>query len=158
MSVTCYQSLLTALGLSVGLLVTATAQAAEVDEAIEYRQSVMRVIGWQIGPLGDMARGEIDYDAGEFARRADNLAALVTMPWEGFIEGSLRGDDHGIETDALAAIADDWEGFESRQQTLIEEAATLAELARGDDFNAMRRQVVNVADSCQGCHDDYRAD
>nr|WP_051496590.1 cytochrome c [Halomonas sp. BC04] len=78
--------------------------------------------------------------------------------WEGFIEGSLRGDGHGVDTDALAAIADDWEDFESRQRTLIEETATLAELAQGDDFGAMRQQVAAVANTCRGCHDNYRAD
>lgn len=139
-------------------LLASTSSQADVDKAIEYRQDALGVMAWQIGPLGDMAQGKIDYDAETFARRAENLAAVAPLPWEGFVEGSLRGDDHGVDTDALADIADDWQDFESRQQTLIEETATLAELARGDDFAAMRRQVATVADTCKGCHDNYRAE
>ncbi|WFM69696.1 cytochrome c [Halomonas sp. CKK8] len=139
-------------------LLASTSSQADVDKAIEYRQDALGVMAWQIGPLGDMAQGKIDYDAETFARRAENLAAVAPLPWEGFVEGSLRGGDHGVDTDALADIADDREDFESRQQTLIEETATLAELARGDDFAAMRRQVATVADTCKGCHDNYRAE
>ncbi|MFG6160408.1 c-type cytochrome [Halomonas sp. 1390] len=149
--------LIAAATLTASLMAAATSHA-DVDKAIEYRQDALGVIGWQIGPLGDMAQGKVDYDAEEFARRAENLAAVAPLPWEGFIEGSLQGDGHGIETAALADIADDWEDFESRQQALIEETATLAELAQGDDFTAMRRQVAAVADTCKGCHDNYKAE
>ncbi|MCL7939122.1 cytochrome c [Halomonas sp. ATCH28] len=149
--------LIAAATLSTALLASTSSQA-DVDKAIEYRQDALGVMAWQIGPLGDMAQGKVDYDAEEFARRAENLAGVAHLPWEGFVEGSLRGDDHGVDTDALADIADDRADFESRQQTLIEETATLAELARGDDFTAMRRQVATVADTCKGCHDNYRAE
>ncbi|MDW7745122.1 cytochrome c [Halomonas sp.] len=150
-------SLIAAATLTTALLASTSSQA-DVDKAIEYRQDALGVMAWQIGPLGDMAQGKIDYDAEVFARRAENLAAVAPLPWEGFVEGSLRGGGHGVDTDALADIADDWADFESRQQTLIEETATLAELARGDDFAAMRRQVATVADTCKGCHDNYRAE
>ncbi len=152
------KSTLVACTLSAGLAFAAIAQASDVEDSIHYRQSALGVIGWNIGPLGAMAQGDIDYDAEEFAHRAENLAFLASLPWEGFIEGSLRGDGHGVDTDALAAIADDWDDFESRQRTLIEETATLAELAQGDDFGAMRQQVAAVANTCRGCHDNYRAD
>ncbi|QTF91094.1 cytochrome c [Halomonas sp. BM-2019] len=154
-----FRPLLATLGLSALLLVPASAQALEVDKAIEYRQDALRVMAWQLGPMGDMAQGDIDYDAEAFARRASNLAAVSHLPWEGFIEGSLRNDGHGIETRALAAIGDDWADFEERQATLRQEAATLAEMAEaGEEFNALRRQVGAVVNSCRACHDNYRAD
>lgn len=150
-------SLLAATALAVALTASAGAQA-DAEQNIDYRQDALSVMAWQIGPLGDMAQGKIEFDAEEFTRRAENLAAVAPLPWEGFVEGSLQGDGHGIETDALSAIADDWEDFESRQQALIEESATLAELAQGDDVAAMRRQVAAVANTCKGCHDDYKAE
>ncbi|MFY0988955.1 c-type cytochrome [Halomonas sp. C05BenzN] len=149
---------LATLGLSLGLLASASVQAVDVDKAIQYRQDALRVMAWQMGPLGDMAQGNIDYDAERFALRAGNLAALAGLPWEGFVEGSLRGDGHGMDTDALAAIGDDRDDFEARHQSLVEETATLAALAEGDDFAAMRRQVASVANTCKGCHDNYRAE
>ena len=83
--------LLATLGFSAALLAAASAQALEVDKAIEYRQDALRVMAFQTGPLGDMVQGNIDYDAEEFALRAGNLAALAHLPWEAFIEGSLQG-------------------------------------------------------------------
>jgi cytochrome c556 len=152
-----FRPLLAGLGLSAALLASASTQAQDVDKAIEYRQGALRVMAWQLGPLGDMAQGDIDYDAEAFALRANNLAAVSHLPWEGFIEGSLQGDGHDIETRAQAAIGDDWAGFEERQATFRQEAATLAEMVEaGEEFNALRRQVGAVANSCSGCHDNYR--
>lgn len=144
--------------LCAGLTLTAAAQANDIQDAIEYRQSALRTLVWHFGPMGQMAQGRIDYDAEEFARRADNVAALAGLPWEGFVEGSLRGDGHGVDTDALAIIAENLDDFAARQATLREETAALAEVAAGGDFNAVRRQFANVANTCRGCHDNYRAD
>lgn len=150
---------LLALGLSAALALPLVAQAAEPEDAIHYRQSALSVMGWQMGPMGAMAQGDIEYDADEFATRANNLAAVAHLPWEGFTEGTLQGDDHGVETDALADIGDDWEGFEERQETFKQEAATLAQMVDdGEEFSALRRQVGAVGKSCKGCHDDFRAE
>ena len=154
-----FRPLLASLGVSAALLTSASAQALEVDKAIEYRQDALRVLAFQIGPLGDMAQGNIDYDAEEFALRTNNLASLAHLPWEAFIEGSLQGDDHDVATDALAKIGDEWTGFRERQETLQQESATLAQMVDdGEEFSVLRRQVGAVANSCKGCHDDYRAD
>ncbi|MGE4532123.1 c-type cytochrome [Halomonas sp.] len=150
---------LLALGLSAALALPLATQAAEPDEAIEYRQSALRVLAWQLGPMGAMAQGEIDYDAEVFATKAANLAAAAPLPWEGFMEGTLRDDGHGVETEALAKIGDDWEGFHERRDTFIEEANTLAQMVDdGEEFAALRKQVGAVANSCKGCHDNYRAE
>lgn len=150
---------LIALGLSAALTLPLAAQAAEPEDAINYRQSALTVMGWQMGPMGAMAQGDMEYDEKEFATRAHNLAAVAHLPWEGFMEGTLRGDGHGVETGALAKIGDDWEGFEKRREAFKQEAATLAQIVDdGEEFSALRRQVGAVANSCKSCHDDYRAE
>ncbi|MDR5898292.1 cytochrome c [Halomonas vilamensis] len=123
---------------------------------MEYRQSVFSVMGWHFGPMGDMAKGDIDYDADEFARRAEAIYALAALPWEGFIGGSYIGDGHGVDTDAKASIADNPDDIQKRVQSFTENAAALAEVAQEGDFNASRRAFVTVADTCRNCHDDYR--
>lgn len=141
------------------LLLSANVQATEEnDKAIEYRQDALGVMAWQMGPLGAMAKGDIDYDAEEFQLRANNLAALAGMPWEGFVEDSFRGGDHSVDTGALAKIADNMDDFKSKSDDLVIETTTLAELSRGDDFGAMRKQVGKVGQTCKSCHDDYRAE
>jgi cytochrome c556 len=148
-------SLLTT-AVAMSLATAGISHAAEPADAIEYRQSAFSVIGWHFGPMGDMAKGDIDYDADEFARRAEAVSALAPLPWEGFIEGSYIGDGHGANTDAKAAIADNPDAFQERVETFTANAATLAEVAQEGDFNASRRAFVKVADACSNCHDDYR--
>ncbi|MFP4137695.1 MAG: c-type cytochrome [Halomonas sp.] len=150
---------LLALGLAAALALPLAAQAADPEDAIEYRQSALRVLAWQLGPMGDMAKGDIEYDEEEFATRAANLAAAAPLPWEGFMDGTLRDDGHGVETDALADIDDDWDDFHERRDTFVEEADTLAKMVEdGEEFANLRRQVGTVADSCKSCHDEYRAE
>lgn len=134
------------------------ALANDIESAIEYRQAAFKTLAGNFGPLGAMAQGRIDHDAEAALMRAERVAALAAMPWEGFVEGSLRGEGHGLDTDALAAIGDDWDDFASRQQALIEESQTLVEVAQDGDFNALRRQVAATANTCRSCHDAYRAD
>lgn len=147
---------LLATAVAMTLATVGMAQAADPADAIEYRQSVFSVMGWHFGPMGDMAKGDIDYDADEFARRAEAISALASLPWEGFIEGSYIGDDHGVSTDAKVDIADNPSDVQERVQRFTEDAATLAEVAQEGDFNASRRAFVTVANACSNCHDDYR--
>nr|WP_298372741.1 cytochrome c [uncultured Halomonas sp.] len=153
---------LMSLGIAASLVMTSAAtQAAdekEIKEAIEYRQSAFSVMGWNFGPLGAMAKGDMEYDAEEAAMRAERVALLAKMPWEGFIEGSLRGDGHGADTDALAKIADNRDDFESLQTEMEDATAKLAEVAQQDDYAALRQQVAATGKTCKNCHDEYRAD
>ena len=162
MTVTPLHALVTGLGLT---LASACALAeelpdasVEIEDAIEYRQDALGVMAWQIGPLGAMAQGKRDFDAELFHEKARRLAAVAPLPWEGFVKGSLQGDDHGVETDALADIADDYEDFDQRYHTLIEETAKLAEMADGGDQDALFKQVATVGNTCKGCHDNFRAE
>ncbi|QEA39995.1 cytochrome c [Pistricoccus aurantiacus] len=131
----------------------------KVEDAIKYRQSALTTLAWNFGPLGAMAKGDMDYDAEEAAMRAKRVQELAVMPWEGFIEGSLRNDGHGIETAALAKTGDNWDDFEKKQQDFEEEATKLAEVvSNDDDFAALRKQVAATSKTCKNCHDEYRAE
>ena len=74
------------------MLFSAATFAVKPEDAIKYRQGVMAAQGWNFGAMGAMVKGEKPYDKAEFARRAENLAALSKMSLEGFtIEGSDKG-------------------------------------------------------------------
>lgn len=155
--ITTSRSMLTGFGLAAALMASASVNALEVDKAIEYRQDALRVMAFQTGPLGNMAQGNIDYDAETFALRANNLAAVAHLPWEAFIEGSLMGDGHGIETDAAADIASNMDDFMARADRLSQETGTLAQMANdGEEFGALRQQLGAVVNTCRSCHDHYR--
>lgn len=143
-----------ALSLAAGLIgATITANAApDVEDAINYRQGVYTAIYWNFGPMGDMMKGKLDFDAEAFRRRADNVAVLSTMPIEGFIPGSYSSDD----SDALPRIAQEWDDFSQRMNAFQENAARLAEAAKSGDKAHIAPAFMEVAKSCKGCHDKFK--
>ena len=135
------------------LLTSPAALADKTEDAIQYRQAVFQTLAWQFSPMGAMVKGKQDYDAEEFRTRAERLALLAQMPWEGFIAGSYDGD-----TDALSKIESDRAGFDKRAEALMTQSRALADAAASQDLDALRSQFVETAKTCKGCHQQYRAD
>lgn len=123
------------------------------DDAIHYRQSAFSLIAYQFGDMGAMLKGKKEFNADVFAQRAANVAALSKLPAEGFIDGSDKGN-----TEALAKIWENKADFDSRLVEFQENAAKLADAAKGDDKNAIKQAFMNTGKSCKGCHDNYKKD
>lgn len=140
-------------GIIVALMAASTLALAEVkpSDAVEYRQGIYKAVKWNFGPMGDMVKGKQEFNAAEFTRRANNLAALSKMPLEGFIAGSYSGS-----TDALPAIEKDWETFAGIMSDFETSAAALAETAASGDMNAIRPAFMSVAKTCKSCHDKFK--
>lgn len=132
----------------------ALAQSAAPDRAIGYRQNVFELVGWNFGALGQMARGQRDFDQAEFARRAERVAQLSKMLDEGFPPGS----DKGATTEALPAIWTSRADFDAKMADFQREAAALAQIAAGGDADATKAQFGKTAGTCKACHDKYKAD
>ena len=135
-----------------GALVSGTAFAQiKPEDAIKYRQGVYRVIGWNFGPMAAMAKGEKPYDAAAFARHAEIVAYMSKLPLEGFLPGTDKG-----ETKAKPEIWENMDDFKSKLEKMQNEAARLAEVAKGGDFNAVKAQLGETGKACKACHDKYR--
>lgn len=80
-------------------LVSANPAFKKTDDAIAYRQQTFQLMRIQIGNMGDMLKGKVEFNAETFQMRANNAAALSKMPWEAFYTGTDKGD-----TSALPAI------------------------------------------------------
>lgn len=128
-------------------------QAADPDDAIEYRQGIFEAFKWNFGPMGAMAKGKMPYDPAVVSKNAGRLSMLSDMPWEGFIDGSDAGD-----TDARAEIWSQPDEFKKRIETFQTEVRKLNEVAAKNDEKAFRTQFGAVAKACKGCHDDFRED
>lgn len=141
-----------AMGLA-GLLaaVSTTAIAAKPEDAINYRQGVFSAVKWHFGTMGEVVKGKQDYDAEDFARRADIVAQLSKLPLEGFVAGSYEG-----ETDALPAIEENWDQFEGGMNKFIETADALAAAAKTGDMDQIRPAFGEVGKTCKGCHDNFK--
>ena len=122
------------------------------NEAASYRHSIFHVIAWHFGALGAMAKGEQPFDPATFEKKANILAELSTLPWEGFQPDSAEGSD------AKPAIWENRADFDSKAETFQNEARTLAQLAGEGDQQAMFSQVGEVGKACKACHQEYRKD
>ncbi|MFA9459795.1 c-type cytochrome [Thiohalorhabdus methylotrophus] len=136
------------------LLATGAAAHAEseAEKAVEYRESVFHVIGHNFMPMADMVKGKIDYDAEEFATRAERVAQLARMPLEGFVEGTA-----GVAgSEAKPGIWSNWDDFRGKLEDLQKESAKLAKVAGKGDLQAIKPQFMAVGKACKSCHDEYK--
>jgi cytochrome c556 len=136
-----------------GICTNASAQH-KPETVIHYRQSAMTLIGWNFGPMSAMVKGKHEWDAKEFALRADRLAALAPQIQEGFAKGS----DKGAETDAKPEIWKNPEDFQAKVNDLVNESKALSAIAKSGDEAKMKEQFKKLAGACGSCHDKYKAD
>jgi len=140
------------------LAVSVTAVAASAvaqkkpDEVIEYRRSVMTMVGWNFSPMNAMVKGKIAFDAKEFAQHAERIQFLAPQALEGFAKGS----DKGAETDAKPEIWTHFEDFKSKLNDLIEQSKAMSEVAKAGDEAKMKEQFKKLGGTCKACHDKYK--
>lgn len=144
------------LSLSLALLLASGQASAQTrpEDVIRYRKAQYTVMLWNWMPLNAMVRDRVPFDAAEFKRRAQRVAAVAPQLLEGFAEGS----GEGAPTDAKPEIWKDFADFRSKMQDLERETAALAQIAEGGDEAAMRAQFARTGSACKACHDLYKAE
>lgn len=151
------------LALSAGAVValaaaTMTVAESHVDEtvtaAVEARHAHMDLYAYNLGLLGGMAQGEIDYDAEAAQAAADNLLALASLDQSRYWP---EGSDNATVEDsrALAAIWEDMDGFMFAGEELQMAAQAMADVA-GTDLAALQGAIQGLGAGCGGCHRNYR--
>ncbi len=139
----------------VGLLVFGLAYAkfAKSEDAIEYRQSVMTIMGYHVDQMGAVVTGKKPYERKAFSRNAAIVEMLSTLPWQAFM---TPGSDKGKT--ALKPVAfREKNKFMAKAKTLETETRKLAKAAASGNFNAVKDQFGEVGKSCKSCHDAYRS-
>ena len=135
---------------TVALILSSVALAADEDPR-HVRQDLMEQVGDAAKPIGQMLRGQRDFDA-------DTVKASL----ETFHDVSMRFGDHfpagsetGEGTEAAPAIWQDREGF---NQVLADWQSAIAQAleANPDSLEATRPAVGPVFKQCKACHDTYR--
>ena len=150
------KAIITSSLLSVGILFGASTATNVIADggsqgSIDFRESVMTIFKWHLGPMGAMVKGKAPFDEAAFRKNADGLAHAANLDLlAGFPEGS-QGD-----SEAKAEIWENWSQFEEKYGALRTESAKLAEVAAGGDQEAMKAQFGETAKTCKGCHDDFR--
>tara|TARA_R110002049_G_scaffold2732_7_gene20811 strand:+ start:870 stop:1340 length:471 start_codon:yes stop_codon:yes gene_type:complete len=133
----------------------AIAASHTVPPSVKGRQGAMQVISLHAGLLGEMARGNSDYDAGVAQTAADNLVTVSNLNLSTLFP---EGTDNGVLSDtiALPAIWSDPAGFQTAWEGFGTAAANLQAVA-GDGLDPMRAAMGDLGKSCGACHDTYRA-
>lgn len=148
------RTLLLAAGFATALSSSAFAQSP-YDMPVAARDGIMAILAINMGTLGGMARGRMDYDA-DAAQAAANavlgvsMVDLASLFPQGTDEMSLDGSRAG------AAIFDNPAGF-SAEWAKVQMAAPMLATEAGKGKDAMVAALSGVGGTCRSCHMTYRA-
>ena len=127
-------------------------QDPKPDRSIKFRQGVLNAMGWNMGNMNAMIKGDKPFNKDEFLLRATYVDQLAHMPWEGFTPGS----DQGAPTKAKPEIWKDQAKFRQYQEQLQAQTPKLVAAARSGDMAQVRGPFGDVSKACSNCHDDFR--
>lgn len=126
--------------------------ASAVDDPAEERHERMVQVGDAIAPMGEMLKGERDFDAAVVMANLMTMQEATTGIDELFPEGSyVEGEKH-----ATMAV---WTNRADFDQKLADfnvalDAAIEAEPQSLAELGAV---VSKLGDTCKACHEDYRS-
>lgn len=142
------------------LCLTGTAQAADVDGQIKYRQNVMKALGGHVSAADRIMRGQVPMKdhlklhatgAADIAAIVPSLFPKESVPPEAEFSGAT------VETDSTEAILEKPAEFEkAAKQTEEATAAFLKAVNEGADDKTLAKAFRAIGKSCKGCHEDFR--
>ena len=125
------------------------------NPAVKARKAHMQLYAHNLGILGGMAKGEVEYDAEAASAAANNLAALSTLSQRTYWAPGTSTAELGEETRALPAIWEEGSKAAEIGGQLAEAAAALAAVA-GDGQEALGPAMGGVGQACGACHKAYQ--
>lgn len=123
------------------------------EDAIKYRQGAFRVLSAHFGVLGAMANGKAPFDARKAAYSGEVIQLVSHLPFAGFVPASDKG-----ETRAKADVWSDEARFHTAAEKMQGEVGKLATAARSGSPDNLKAAFGPAAQSCKGCHDNFRKD
>lgn len=135
--------------------IAVAAEKTPQETATDARQGLMDLIVWEAGPLFEMAKGDIDYDAELAMAKAENLATLSHYAGESLFLPESSTEELGDATRALPAIWEREDEFHEAYADFREQAeAVVASADKGPD--ELRAAVARLGNSCGNCHENFR--
>jgi len=121
------------------------------DDPVHERHELMEGVGDAAKPIGQMLKGERDFDA-----------AVVMTSFQTFDEAAAEfgdlfppGSEDGEGTEAAPAIWEDRAGFEEALAAWSD-AVDAAIAANPQTLEATKPVAGDIFKTCKGCHDNYR--
>jgi len=121
------------------------------DDPVHERHELMEGVGDAAKPIGQMLKGERDFDAG-VGRASFETCDEASAKFGGLFP---PGSETGEGTEAAPAIWEDRDGFEQALATWAE-AVDAAIAAQPQTLEATKPVAGEIFKACKGCHDNYR--
>lgn len=127
------------------------------DKAIKARQAMFQTYSFNVGILGAMAKGKMDYNAELAAESAANLDAAANFGQSAYWPmGSDNQTAGNAQTRALPEIWSIYPAIGEKSDALKTATAAM-KTAAGESLDALRGAIGDVGSACKGCHTDFRA-
>jgi len=134
-----------------------SASAGEFDRHIKARQAYMQLYAFNLGILGAIAKGEMDYNADLAKASANNILSIAKMSngamWPKGSDMATAGNEK--LTWAKAAIWANFGQVAEKHQALTDAATKMAAEA-GNGIDSIRANIGDVGKSCGSCHKSFR--
>ncbi len=121
------------------------------DDPVHERHELMEGVGDAAKPIGQMLKGEREFDAAVVMSSLRTFDEAAAQFGELFPPGSETGEG----TEAAPAIWDDRAGFEEALATWAD-AVDTAIAANPQTLEATKPVAGEIFKACKGCHDNYR--
>ncbi len=120
--------------------------SADNNDAVDYRQHIMKALNEQAGALGEILSGAVPDD--NVLAHLDALALTASTALKAF-EPKVPGGE------AKPEVWSNWPDFSRRMNEFAQGTAAMAKLAHEQGKDAGLAKVMDAL-SCKKCHDTYR--
>ncbi len=128
-----------------------SAASDPLEDTVTYRQGILFGIGWNVGAMGAMVKGDVSFDRDKFVFLAQRTSVLIPMVLEGF-KLETKEIESNTKSNAWSNLSD----FEERFSTLSKGAEELVRIAEVGTESEIKKQFGVTAKQCKGCHDKYK--
>ncbi|MBL4726552.1 MAG: cytochrome c [Rhizobiaceae bacterium] len=147
----------TVFALCASICVSGTAIAAEspIEKAVKARKAVMQLYSFNLGQLGAMAKGTVEYNADVASAAANNLLALASMNQAAIWP---QGSDNGSLGEITRAKPEIWSTYPAiveKSKALMTGVTNMAAMA-GKDLASLKGAMGGLGGACGGCHKAFR--
>lgn len=121
--------------------------------AVETRQGLFKLMGWNMAPIGGMLRNKVPFDAAVVAKSSERMEQLSLMIPDLFQTDTSK---FKAQTEALEGIWTSKADFNAKAAEMNKAATALTAAAKTGDKAATLKAAGALGKSCGSCHDTFR--
>lgn len=126
------------------------------NPAVKARKAHMSLYEHNLGVIGAMAKGDVEYNADAASAAANNILTLISVNQMSYWPQGTDNGALGEETRALPAIWEDFPKVMEKAGAVKAAAENLASVA-GTGQEALGPAVGQLGGACTECHKSFRA-